>query len=881
MRTILNAVALVMATYFTCVPVTQAQDSDGEAAQPQEGTPAAAGEGSQGAPAEHGSAAADDFLQFLDAPGSAAPSQAEAAGETVPTIPLPQRETADVPATPPARARSPQLEEIVVTAQRREQSAQDVPISITVLKPEDIANANIVNAADLAIYTPSLSANQRFGAETATFAIRGFTQDLRTTASVATYFAEVVAPRGQSSQASGDGAGPGALFDLENVQVLKGPQGTLFGRNTTGGAILIVPRKPQDEFGGYVEVTGGDYANRRIQAVLNVPVTDGFRLRAGVDDNRREGYLDNVTDIGGDRLANIGFTAFRLSSVLDLTENVENYTILTYTDSETNGYTRQLFACNGDIGPENPFYAFTAEPCQRQLAQQAANGQDGFYDVVSTVPDAISVIREKRLINTLSWQLGDDLRLKNILAYAHLHTENGSDIYGTQLDSLADPDPNREFEIGVSIPSSIPVTSQESYVAELQLQGQAFEGRMQWQGGVYHEQSRPDGFSGNLSPVLISCELASLQGDPANFNCFDATMGQLGSVLDQFYKQEFTNHAVYAESSYELSEQFSLTLGLRYTWDESEGYGIKHRYTFAGTAPLQRIDTETRPKVRSEAPTGQFQLSYKPLPDVMAYAKYLRGYRQGSVVLASDAGIDTYDPEQVDTYEIGAKTSFEGFIPGRFNISVFYNDFTDQQLQTGYVSPTAGPTTAIFNAGKSRIQGLELESFFRLREDLSLALSYSFLDTELLEQQDRSADVEAAGGPVAGRTYSPIATAGEELPFAPDHTAVATLTWTLPLSEAMGKLDFGATYVYTGQQRAAADRSTPYAMLDAYELLNLNLTWAGVAGVPVDFALFATNVLEEEYITSVSGSLLSTGIETRGVGMPRMIGARLKYRFGS
>src|SRR3546814_803189 len=114
------------------------------------------------------------------------------------------------------------LAEVIVTAQRRSQSAQDVPVSVTVLDQQQLANANITNAGDLATYTPSLQTNQRFGPDSASFAIRGFTQDLRTTASVGVYFADVVAPRGQSSQTSGDGAGPGELFDLENVQVLRG-----------------------------------------------------------------------------------------------------------------------------------------------------------------------------------------------------------------------------------------------------------------------------------------------------------------------------------------------------------------------------------------------------------------------------------------------------------------------------------------------------------------------------------------------------------------------------------------------------------------------------------------------------------------------------------
>src|SRR3546814_9808695 len=142
-------------------------------------------------------------------------------------IPVPEK-----PEPLPKAARTPAdngIAEVIVTAQRREERAQDVPISITVITPQQMSNANITNSGDLATYTPSLSVNTRFGNEKPTFAIRGFTQDLRTTASVATYFAEVVAPRGQQSHTSGDGADPGPLFDLETIQGTKGPPGTTIG----------------------------------------------------------------------------------------------------------------------------------------------------------------------------------------------------------------------------------------------------------------------------------------------------------------------------------------------------------------------------------------------------------------------------------------------------------------------------------------------------------------------------------------------------------------------------------------------------------------------------------------------------------------------------
>src|SRR5882757_2712886 len=187
-----------------------------------------------------------------------------------------------------------ELTEIIVTARRVEERLQDVPISITVLNQQQIEDRNIVNSQDLASYVPSLSANTNFGSENSTFAIRGFVQDIGTAPSVGVYFGDVVAPRGASNGIpTGDGAGPGSFFDLQNVQVLKGPQGTLFGRNTTGGAVLLVPQKPTSELGGYVEGSFGDYSMKRGQGVVNIPVNDSIRVRLGVDHQSRDGYLNN------------------------------------------------------------------------------------------------------------------------------------------------------------------------------------------------------------------------------------------------------------------------------------------------------------------------------------------------------------------------------------------------------------------------------------------------------------------------------------------------------------------------------------------------------------------------------------------------------------
>ncbi len=843
------------------------------------------------------------------APPADGATSAAGAEPLLDVIPVPQKQTKPVLAAQQEPKRSSGIEEVIVTAQRREESLQDVPMSITVLDAKQLSNANITNASDLATYTPSMSTNQRFGADNATFSIRGFTQELRTTSSVATYMAEVVAPRGQSSQTSGDGAGPGALFDLANVQVLKGPQGTLFGRNTTGGAVLLTPNKPKDEFEGYIEVSGSEYNGMRFQGATSIPVSEHLKFRVAIDRNKRDGFLTNTTKIGADELGSADYTSLRLSSLWDITDSIQNYTIASLINSDSTGYSSQLFACNADYTSGNQFLLLSGllnvAQCQAQLSRQKAAGQNGFYDTVSTIATPVTAIKEKRLINTLSWKVSDDITLKNILAYAHLNTRNGSDIFGTQFPyQIAglglDPDPNREFKNGVSVLNpNEPVTSQASYIAELQLQGTSFDKALDWQGGLYYETSRPDGYSGNNSAGLVSCNMASLENDGVvkKFDCYDLLAGQVGGVLVQQYKTTYLNRAAYAQTTWHINDEFSLTGGLRYTWDHTEGYGIKTRYSWILAIPQAPNVATSNPSVSSKAPTGLLEVDYKPFQGSMVYGKFLRGYRQGSVILAADPGADTFKPEKVNTYEVGLKTEFDWYVPGRVNLAAFTNDFTNQQLQLGYVSPSSLQTTTIVNAGKSRIRGIEGDAYFQILDSVTLAFSFSLLDTILLEQSDQRARVAAAGqaagnatgnpisgligGQITSASITPIADVGDELPYAPKQTYVTNINWRLPLPEKFGEVDVGATYSMIGQQRSAATSSGPFGMLSSFNLLNLNLTWSKIMNSPLDLVMYGTNVLGEKYTTYTSGTYNLLGFESRAVGAPRVIGARLKANFGA
>ncbi len=763
------------------------------------------------------------------------------------------------------------LEEIVVTARRREQLAQDVSDSITVFNQAQLDNANVVNAADLALYTPSVQANPRFGSDNTTFAIRGFAQELRTTASVGVYFAEVIAPRGANSQQSGDGAGPGDFFDLANVQVLKGPTGTLFGRNTTGGAVLITPQRPTDELEGYLEVSGGNYDMWRQQGVLNIPITDNFKIRLGIDNQTRDGYLNNISGIGPDEFADLDYTAYRVSALWNITDNLESYTVLRYSESENNGYPSSLIDCN-------PAAGFLGQLCMADQMSRQASGDDDFYDVYSFVPKPVNEQEFFHISNRTSWQINDNLAITNILAYGTLETRQRSSIYGSNWQVFG---ADLIFQ-QVGLADGQNTTDQETWVEELRIQGDSFDERLFWQAGIYYEKSEPVDDYGAQSPAIIACDQATITStDPNDFRCNNLLgVGALQSVPGGV---TYTNKAIYAQGTYELSERWSVTAGLRYTEDETEGYANDTVYYFPGPAqglfpgslspPMASLLDRRTPSTDSDEPTWLLGLDYKPTENQLFYAKYTRGYRQGSVNIGGSTGLDIHGPEQVDTYELGSKTSFQGGVAGTLNVALFYNDFQDQQVQFGYFKTTGVGTTAIVNAGASTIWGLELEANLQLTNYFILSGSYTYLDTEV-----DSLDFPPVPPNVVASTPTITTAEGEPLSFAPENKLVLTGTWIVPIDANWGDMRLSLTYVYTDEMQAVSKETSPLATLSDYELVNLNFNWSNVLGSPVDVSVFGTNITDEEYRTYLTGNW-NAGFEFGQVGQPRMYGARVRYKF--
>jgi len=771
------------------------------------------------------------------------------------------------------------LEEIVVTAQRKEESLQDVPISISVFNEEQIRNRNIVNASDLAAYTPSLSADTRFGPMNSSFAIRGFVQDINTPPSVGVYFADVVAPRAASpNSVVGNGAGPGSFFDLQNVQILKGPQGTLFGRNTTGGAILLVPQKPTDQWEGYTELSAGDFGLQRAQGVLNMPITDNLRVRMGVESNHRDGTLEN-TLAGGDReYGEIDYLAARLSVVADITDDIENYAIVSYLKTNSNGQPSKVIACNDSADFSNVY----GQMACGHLARAEARGDD-FHDIASHFDNANVDQTQWQLINTTSWEIDENTRLKNIISYAEINLSNKTPVFATDFD-VADTAANVFFNYPtgtlVSFAQSTPIrggdtADQSTFTEELQLQGTNLGNKLEWQTGIYFEKSDPKSTVGSTSPILLNCT------DLYAFDCTNPLFG--GSITNIPSETSFETRAVYAQSTYHPTETVSLTAGLRYTEDKTEAKA--QQYVYALPAPMAPVanclsadldlpDCAFSLSHDSDAVTGLIGINYTPTDDALLYAKYSRGYRSGGIVIQAPEEFRTFEPEQVDTYEIGTKLSFNGALSGTLGLSLFYNDFQDQQVSTALTSASAFFSGAE-NLGKSEITGAEIESTFYLTENFRIDLSYAHLETEVKEVQQPKA--------VPGFNTVSLVSKGDELPLTPSNKYSITANYKIPLAESIGAVSLGATYSYTGEQLAASasPQLNPdgFNYIEDYSTVNMNVRWNSVMGSHFDLLAFADNLLDEEYYTAIAGLYSQTGFETAALGAPRTYGLSLRYNF--
>lgn len=841
--------------------------------------------------------------------------------------------------------------DIIVTAQRVEQRLQDVPVAVTVFNQQQLTQRNIAVASDLEVYTPSLSVNQRYGPEKSNFNLRGFNQDSATAATVGVYFAEVVGIRAQGGTTSGNTVGAGAFTDLQNVQILKGPQGTLFGRNTTGGAVMLTPAKPTGEFEGFLEGAYGNYDQKRLTAAINVPLADTFKIRIAGERNKRDGYMKNLSGQGPGAYNDVDYKYVRLSIVADLTPDLENYTIFHYSDSHTNGYATRIVGCAPISASDSGTKVLQEASCAIQLARQNERG-DSLYDTEIRNLNPGIKLEQWQAINTTTWRASDTITIKNIASYGEFRERSSFDLnssnfvipaldigiglnglpttgFSARRISAALPDvvlaagqPYNRVVLDVAGPHQYSAI-ESTFTNEFQVQGHT--DKLDFVLGGYLEFSRPMGWSASRTASFFDCSEVS------TLACNNPLL--IGSISESSTKLAFDNHGIFAQGTYRVTDKLSVTAGARYTFDKIVGTtrGTRAAPNASGlTGPLfldpvsgrmiarsctdtfrhnaaaiaaagqpqpglDRSSCTTNLVNKSSKPTWLFNVDYKFTPDLMAYAKYARGYRQGGMNF-TNPGLEVWNPEKLDSFEIGSKATFRGAVSGYLNLAAFYNNLRNQQI-FGSLIPTREAQAlgvqggnAIINAGKSRIYGFEAEGSALFFDSLRFSAGYTYLNTRVKSVEPRAVvgDGTALGQLLVGTPFAsitPNAQVGSAFVLAPKHKLTATAAYTLPLDESVGDVTIGATWVHQSSyiNDGASPRfvnGKPVGFTPATNLVNLNLDWRGVAGSSVDASFFVTNLTKEAYNVASTGAYASAGIAEILLNPSRMYGVRLRYNFG-
>jgi len=804
--------------------------------------------------------------------------------------------------------------EIIVTANRREERSQDVPTVITAYSAERLTQLDVTEPQDLYGSAPSLVVGNQGQAtrDVQSFSIRGQSTGFLASPAVAQYFAEV--PLAASVSLNLQGA-PGMFLDLQNVQVLSGPQGTLFGRNTTGGAVLFTPKKPSDSFEGYVEGTGGNYDLRGVEGAVNVPlIGDKLMVRVAGAYRDRDGFTRDLL-FNKDR-DDVHWYTGRVSILARPFEGLENTTVVFGSKSSNNGtgFIHQGFNIAGlkAVG----FCGDTAAEivpglgvnCNVYRAQTTIADQIGPRQTRLSV-DEYSRIKLFGAINTTEFELADNITLRNIISYQRLKDDYAAD---------QDATPLQQYELNQGAPNTsatnIPGLAEfglplfgynnaqtdfrglrddiKQFTEEVQLQGKAVDNRLDYAVGYFHYNARP----------------GSVWGGKA-INYCPALFTGLCGYSDALTGQTNRSDAVYAQGTLDLGavtpalDRLRLTAGYRYTWDEVEGFAIAWRPSPNGnpnTVSCLENGLVTNPSVpranlltacrfdatlKSKAPTWTVGLDYKPTDHLLIYGKVSRGYKSGGFnTFAVRTETRTFDPEKLTTYEVGFKSDWDlGTVPLKLNATYYYSDYSNIQRPAGDFNPATNGNGARILAATARIQGIELETSIRPFRGLELGGNFSYTDPKY-----KRFDVPLFAPTVTCDGLKGFGQTGDfscnSFQFVTKYIFNVYGSLNMPLSGNMGELELYTNYSHVSSQGTAplGNRITePGSVLAGFGLLNASLTWKDVAGSGVDLTAFGTNLTNELYRTSNSNVFNSLLTRSTIYGEPRMYGLKARFAFGS
>jgi iron complex outermembrane recepter protein len=736
------------------------------------------------------------------------------------------------------------LETIVVTATRRNESLQKVPISATTFGEEQLIDIGASGINDIALRSP----NVRFGdfgdLKLNIISMRGVVSGINgngagTDPSVGTYVDDVFLGNGVGATID--------LYDVQQIEVLRGPQGTLFGRNTIGGAISITTRRPQFDLGGFAEVEVGNFDRFRTRGSVTGPITDNLAIRLSGVVSKRDGLFDNLVtgeDVGTEDLWSVnGQILFKPSD--------NQQWLLTYEHREV------------DQSP-NPFETLR----YRQTPSQIAPGTfvPPIIDILNGALDPLvppqlvnddpfdrqitsNVIASERL-NAESIALRGEISFETfdmvtVTSYREHEYASRNDTDGTGLRWLVDGDPE----------------DVQRYSQELRFASND-GGDFDWLFGLY--------FYGqdSINEVFLNVEE-------------DLALLLLGAptVVEQGVRSDtnIRSYSGFASFNWRPAEAWELTLGGRYTYE-------KRSIVFEQNDPLGFLGGSTPAPIKLSndfsAFTPSVSVKYFASEDVMFYGTVSRGFKAGgfneSLGAATEAAL-SFDPETLWNYELGAKLQIlDNRL--RINAAYFYMDWSDIQVrQDNPDTLTYDPFTS--NAGKAYSTGIELEIQAKPTDNLLLSAGFGLLKAKFNEGL-----VALAPDPFTAlpREQVPLT----DMPFAPEYSLSLAADWTIPLGN-VGTLDFRPEYILQGPQALVYDiqPGTPSGndvggIQKEVGLLNMRLTYRPPSE-RFSITVWAQNLTDETYSTRLISQIDNALLDTNRIALntPRTFGATFRVNF--
>lgn len=669
----------------------------------------------------------------------------------------------------------PAIEEILVSAQKREQNLQDVPIAISAFTEEMIENSRIEGFNDIAARVPGFSFSNL--SKVRTFpALRGASSSLDAPGgdqAVAIFVDEVFY--------GGVGDFDPFLFDLERIEVLRGPQGTLFGRNVVGGAISIITRKPGDEPYAKAEFGIGSFDLLTAAAAIGGPLTDTVSGQISFSSRKMSGTSYNrvtETDVDGDDKSSV-----RARLRFQPTDNFEALIGGEFFRDTSDGQARAFNGPPPSI-PETAGFIPDDDP----------------YTIDSYVDGSLD--REASGLNArLTWDF-DAGRLISISAYRK------NDSVLLDLDGLGAPTPT----FSGSYFSELSQFSQE-----IRFESTPNDGPIDWVAGIYYLDLENQRLEDLLIGLYAGTEFGQIQID--NF-------GTTGIFRNQAFQDVTTKSvAAYADVTYRPTDSLTISAGGRFTRDEKTGTGFftvdRDNFIWGDTDFTAEFGDEW------DAFTPRLSVSYQVNDDAMVYATVSRGWKSGAFVISDTAlGSEVpIEPEEAINYEIGLKSQwFEDRL--RFNVTAYSVDYTDLQVET----TLATGETIIENAGKSSVDGIEVEIDSVPTDNWRLWGNYSYLDAKY--------------------DFFPPDLTGANLALAPPRTLSVGSSYTWEIGSNGGFATLSADYQYkaTHELEPRPTGSGEEAFLSGYDsLVNANLT-IGMAGGEWELVFWGKNLTNENYV---------------------------------